>query len=496
MWFGFKSVVLLHLFVSIIRVLYVLSGHIDLSTEEAQYWLWSKHLDFSYYSKPPLIAYINAISTSILGNTEIGVRINAILIGFLVGIVTYIFARYVFKNEKIAFFCSFFLTGVLAYDIASVIFLTDTPLLLFWILTSYYFFKAVNENKKKDWILSGIFGGLGFLSKYSMVFFFPVALIFLFFFKREVFKNKWFYYAIVISSFFTLPVIIWNVQHDFVTFKHVASLEGAHVKSVSFEKSLSYITEYIAGQIFLNSIFFLPFFLYAFYRGFKDRKKADIFYLWIPAVFVFLVFLYISIKKRVEANWPAFAYATFYILTAYYIYKKKLFKSFSLGFLGSMFLVVVFFYSPIIDMLGLTNIYPPNKDMTKRLVGWKELGNRVSTIKKNLKTNRVFIFSHSYHIASELSFYVEGNPQTYCINLGRRMNQFDLWPGIEQFERKGYYGIYVSDKPIDSRVLEGFEKLIYYEKFPVFYRGTIVRTFYIYVLFNLIHIKQENLKSF
>ena len=134
--------------------------------------------------------------------------------------------------------------------------------------------------------------------------------------------------------------------------------------------------------------------------------------------------------------------------------------------------------------------------MTKRLVGWEELGKRVSTLKKKINSDKVFIFSHSYHIASELAFYVEGNPQTYCINLGRRMNQFDLWPGIEQFEKKGYYGIYVSDKPADKRVLDGFEKVIYYEEFPVIYRNKVVRKHYIYILYNLIHIQQKSFHSF
>ena len=493
---GFKSVVLFHLLIALIRILYVLSGHIDLSTEEAQYWLWSKNLDLSYYSKPPLIAYMNALSTFFLGDTEIGVRINAIITGFLVGIIVYLFSFYIFKEQKLAFFSSFFITGVLAFDIASIIFLTDTPLLLFWFLTSYYFFKSVVENRKKDWILTGIFGGLGFLSKYSMVFFFPVAVIFVLFFKRKNIKNRWFYYSIVIASLFTLPVLIWNIQHDFVTFKHVATLEGAHVKHITLEKSISYIGDYIAGQILLNSVFLFPFFAYAFYRGFKDRKREEIFYLWFPAVFVFSVFLYISFKKRVEANWPAFAYSTFYILTAFYVYRKKWFKSFTAGFLGSLIFIVIFFYSPVVDKLGLTNLYPPEKDMTKRLVGWKELGRRITEIKEDLKTDKVFIFSHSYHIASELAFYVKGHPQTYCINLGRRMNQFDLWSGIEQFEKKGYYGIYVSDKPADKRVIEGFEKLVHFEKFPVKYRNHTVRTHYIYVFYNLIRIEQEELKKF
>ena len=31
---------------------------LDLSEDEAHYWLWSEHLDYGYYSKPPGIAWV------------------------------------------------------------------------------------------------------------------------------------------------------------------------------------------------------------------------------------------------------------------------------------------------------------------------------------------------------------------------------------------------------------------------------------------------------
>ena len=37
----------------------------DLFVDDAQYWLWGQTLDWGYYSKPPLIAWILRLSTSI-----------------------------------------------------------------------------------------------------------------------------------------------------------------------------------------------------------------------------------------------------------------------------------------------------------------------------------------------------------------------------------------------------------------------------------------------
>src|SRR5207302_114117 len=56
------------------RLFYVWSGTIQLSEDEAYQWIWSKHLDLSYYSKPPLIAYTQFLGTSLWGDNAFGVR--------------------------------------------------------------------------------------------------------------------------------------------------------------------------------------------------------------------------------------------------------------------------------------------------------------------------------------------------------------------------------------------------------------------------------------
>ncbi|MGC8852877.1 MAG: glycoside hydrolase, partial [Hydrogenobacter sp.] len=63
-------VFLFNLLLIIFRILYVLYYPVDLSPEEAQYWDWSRHLDLSYYSKPPMVGYLNFLTTKLLGNTE------------------------------------------------------------------------------------------------------------------------------------------------------------------------------------------------------------------------------------------------------------------------------------------------------------------------------------------------------------------------------------------------------------------------------------------
>ncbi len=208
---------------------------------------------------------------------------------------------------------------------------------------------------------------------------------------------------------------------------------------------------------------------------------------------VFLFFGLIALKKNVEANWPAFGYSTLYILTGYYIYKRFL-KLALIPMALSLISILILFYTPILDKIGLTKILPPKIDPTKRLVGWQEMGMFVDEIKKDYPKS--FIFSDSYHISSEMSFYMEGKPFVYCVRVDRRMNQWDLWEGIKKYENKGYYGIYIADHPISEKVKSGFESLEKSYIYKVKYRSEVVKEYYIYVLKNYKKIKEDPITSY
>ena len=52
----------------------------DLVADEAYYWLWSKHLDWSYFSKGPGVAWTIYVGTMLFGDMEFGVRFFAVLL--------------------------------------------------------------------------------------------------------------------------------------------------------------------------------------------------------------------------------------------------------------------------------------------------------------------------------------------------------------------------------------------------------------------------------
>jgi hypothetical protein len=79
---------------------------------------------------------------------------------------------------------------------------------------------------------------------------------------------------------------------------------------------------------------------------------------------------------------------------------------------------------------------------------------------------------------------VEHKNRSFCINEGRRMNQFDLWPDVNQFADRGYNGIYVSKNLPSSKVISSFEEPGDFRIIPIQYRGKTVKKFHLCMLRN------------
>ena len=60
-----------------LRIAVVIIAPPEIGPDEAQYWRWSEKLDFGYYSKPPLIAWVIAASTAVFGDGEWAIRFFA-----------------------------------------------------------------------------------------------------------------------------------------------------------------------------------------------------------------------------------------------------------------------------------------------------------------------------------------------------------------------------------------------------------------------------------
>jgi 4-amino-4-deoxy-L-arabinose transferase-like glycosyltransferase len=105
----------------------------DLSGDEAQYWDWSRNLDWSYYSKGPLVAYIIRASCNLVGRDVMWtVRLPALVLAIGTGLVTYLLTLKLFKSDRVAL-GAVLLNGVVPLFVAGSLLMTiDPPFFFCW----------------------------------------------------------------------------------------------------------------------------------------------------------------------------------------------------------------------------------------------------------------------------------------------------------------------------------------------------------------------------
>jgi membrane-associated phospholipid phosphatase len=465
--------------VSLFRVYYILNGPLDLSPDEAHYWEWSRRLDLSYYSKGPMIAYLISLSTFVFGNTLFGIRIMAVIFSALSSMFIYRLGKKL-CSEQVGFYSAIIIQIIPLFSAYGILFTIDSPFIFFWIMTLFFFSEAVGIQRSevegqnsgeydKDymkphisnltpllhWCLLGLSIGLGLLTKYTMAFFYPCAFLYLCFSKelRRLLISKGPYIAVIVSILVFSPVIIWNANHDWVTLRHTAG--QAHVAE-GIRISLESFFEFLGSQ--LGVITPLLFFLMAVSIWDLRRERNGALLFWFSAP-IFAFFFFKSIQAKVQANWAMPCYITG-IIAFSACYAKSFFQDetgrkalVAAALALSLIITSVAHYSSMLDL-------PVKMDPASRLTGWEDLGETVSGLYQQMSlVQPVFIFSDKYQVSSELAFYVQGHPVTYCVNLGRRMNQYDLWPGFENLVHYNAIFVGIDDTPIPQRVSDAFRKV-------------------------------------
>lgn len=211
----------------LLRVGLLFGTYLDLYPDEAQYWLWSRELDFGYYSKPPMIAWLIHLSTLIGGNSEPFVRLFAPFLHLGSALLLWGAGRKLFDETTglIAAVIYSLMPGVI---LSSAVISTDAALMFFLALTLYFYADFLKADTERPQIRTALWMGLSFggafLSKYACVYFLIGAAAHALF-VPEV-RKLWSFkrIAVFIGAFLLLlsPNLYWNATHGFQTVSHTA----------------------------------------------------------------------------------------------------------------------------------------------------------------------------------------------------------------------------------------------------------------------------------
>lgn len=465
---------LVSLALALVKIGFTLRPEIDLFTEEAQYWLWSQNMAWHYYSKPPMVAVLNYLSTGLLGNTELAVRLNAILLGLGMSWLTFLLGTRMY-SAKVGFWAALLLQAMPMWWLASTFHMTDTALTFFWMLALYFIYRGIASQKTNWWLLAGLATAFGIMSKVVMILMPAMVLLYLVYTRQFTRQFKNYALFVLVSLVGFTPMLIWNWQNDFYTFRHLAALGGGGEgpkEGFDFGKSLGQFGAYFGGQLAMISVFLLPLFV-GFFRKSKWASDYKTVFLLLAPLMSFLAFGLLSFLTEIEVNWPVFAYGGLAIaLAAWLVQQKGKWLQWRNWGVYLSIGIPIFFLLPDFTFLKSTApLKKAEKAIFRRNSAYKPLAARIDFLQDSLAAKEAFVFSETYHMASELAFYLPDHPQTYMVNMGSRKNQFDLWAGLEQFEGQRRKGIFVSwnyDSPAEFAT---FRRLIYEEKLEIPFRG-------------------------
>ncbi|MBM4332538.1 MAG: phospholipid carrier-dependent glycosyltransferase [Deltaproteobacteria bacterium] len=409
---------------TVFRLFYI--QWVDLAPDEAYYYTWSRNLQWGYYDHPPMAGFLIWMFTAIAGEGEFGVRLGWVLIGALLIGVLYRMGAKMFESERAGFYSALLMNLSLLGSTGSVIVTPDGPQGLFWALALFSVYKAAGGEARHWWYFTGVSLGLGLLSKYTMILLVPCVFLFLLSSEegRNWLRRKEPYLALLLGLCIFSPVILWNAQHDWLSFRFQIS-HGLELKEAA---GLATFGEYWAGQAGVVTPLMFPVVIWAMARsgsrGFR-QKKMNLLLLFFTSAPILLFFAVTSLRSKVEANWPALAYFSAVVALAGIICQewtgwKKAQKGFAWAAAGSALLVSFLAH---MQPLYATLPIPAKIDPTSQLYGWRTLGERIKDAARSLDAGKgIFLLTPQHQLVGEGMFYTQRKFAVYQWDAPQRIN--------------------------------------------------------------------------
>jgi len=380
------------------RVLVIWGTDLPLFYDQAYYYYWSLTPDWGYFSKPPMVAWLIFLTTSLFGSSELAINLGGVIVYSLAAFVVYGIGRQLY-DERTGVWAGISFACMPVVGFNSLFVSTDAPLLLFWALSILLFAKAVAQGHWYWWVGTGVAAGLGLLSKYSMG---ALAVGLLAYLLADRRHRHWLadvrlWSGLAVAALLLAPNLWWNAQHDFISFRHTAEISQLDRELFHPARLLEFMTAQFAvfGPVFMG-LFLWRAFAARSYR--EDAHRLMLF----PALAMLGVIGLQALLSRAHMNWAAPAYVTATVFVAALLVRADRRRLFAWAMGINLALLSVFYhYHPIAQALGVD--LRRGQTPYARILGWRELGAEVSEVRA--AHPRAVLLSNSRQYLAYLSYY-------------------------------------------------------------------------------------------
>ncbi len=414
--FPFPAVVIVALALWLAALRLVFQSLVPPLPDEAYYWLWGQRPALGYYDHAPLQAWLLGLSAKLLGWNLFALRVPTLLTSAALAGLLLHFGRG-WSADKPGTGLLLFFASPLVFVFTSIVF-HDHLMLVFVVLAAGLFARVLDKAAAGESVTLPLYGaalalGLAGLSKYNAVF---LGLAFaltaaLHGSYRSLFRNPHLYLAGALALILQTPVLVWNITHDFASFRYNLSdrLSGARSLGTSFGALIAFFGLSLA----LLSPFLWPA-LTRIVRGAGDNGLARL--LRVLVVLTGAVLGALCFKGQVHYYWFVVALIPCFLLLPGLVSQRAARGHLIFGALGIALFVSNYAVIPFAAITG-------GQDSESALLyGWDEVAAGVKA--KQAETGASALMATHYRTAAQLAFALK-DPRVTAVSL--QQGQFDIW---------------------------------------------------------------------
>ena len=399
----------------LLRVL--IAPYFGLGVDEAHYFLYGQNLALSYYDHPPLVGWVQYVFLSIFGATELAARLGAIIIGALTLWMLYFFIYDITKQRTLALVAVLALSGSFMFNALFLMLMPDTLLFILIIPIIQASLALSNTNSSYNWLKLGLLLGVAGLAKYTAVLFvIPIILFFIIKKKYYLLYTPKMLVGIIPALILISPVIIWNMQHDWISF----AFQSEHVVGAT-SINWSGFAQSIVSQFAAYSFFLFPVAFYGLYKALRSKNDA-LFLSGLFGIVLIVFFTYASLYKTALPHWSALFYLLFIPIGSALLWEKsKNWRKYLMGAIGFSITVSFILY---MELAFKFIPQPDYQSLHRDIYGFDTIVKEANSLITDT-THQALAITH-WSIASRVMVY--NTPyQSDVFLIDTRYNQYDIW---------------------------------------------------------------------
>jgi Dolichyl-phosphate-mannose-protein mannosyltransferase len=485
--------------------------------DEAYYYLYTLHLDWSYFDHPPLVALTTGLGPWLTGEvSQFTIRIGSLV--FYTGTLTFLYLTSAqLFSKRVAIWTLALATTIPIFQVCfGILNLPDVPLMFFWSAALYmaareFFHEPQTYRPSYRLAIISLLVGLAFLGKYhgAILGIGLVGFCLTSSRHRSALFSPWTGLGMVLFLVAISPVLFWNMNHDWASFRFQS---GRVVPDTIFNVDQFAFT-FLVGLGYLFPTLGLPLWwvtlksaLGQIARVFNSKllpieqeiSQKQLMILWVSLP-VFFWFTFIGGYHPVLPSWPmpGFFGATLLLGEQAAIWEHKFPQRVHYWLKGSAILILSLMFFALLHVTwGIVQkpgqyalgggLWPAKEDNSTQLIDIQQLrqGFVQSPVLSTALAKADFVFTNRYFLGGQIAMALTplGHKMITCLDADLRgfafwskdtqvLNQDALYITSELFEE---------GEDVNTKYGSYFQSIQKIGAVPIRRGGVVVQVFNVY----------------